>query len=156
MTLDCKVRPAQAADAGAVARLITQLGYPVAAEVMAARLRRIARSPERETLVAELEGRVVGMLGLESCASYTLDAPAGRLMAIVVDEDLRGQGIGRRLVDAAHALLAARGVLSVNLTSRTERKAAHRFWSAQGYARSGLRFARSLEAGPEKPAGSAS
>ena len=53
---------------------------------------------------------------------------------VVVDENARGHGAGRALVDAATELAQQRGVKSVDLTSRPSRAAANRLYQHAGFA----------------------
>ena len=59
------VRQATPDDADAVARLLTQLGYPASADAVVPRLARL-RAAGDELFVAEVGGRVVGLDSLLS------------------------------------------------------------------------------------------
>jgi hypothetical protein len=74
------IRDARPEDAQALARLIEQLGYPT--------------SPDR-LVVAELEGRVVGLASVHISLSVEYDEPSAKLSAIVVDSDYRRRGSAR-------------------------------------------------------------
>ena len=52
---------------------------------------------------------------------------------VVVDEGMRGRGVGEALVQAAVKLAKERGAKTVDLTSRTSRKAAHRLYEKCGF-----------------------
>ena len=138
------LRVATGADADAVARLVTQLGYPTDADAMSRRLAAIEAVESRRTFVAELDGQVVGLAGAEHYPSYAHDGRPARLMAVVVDRAWRGRGIGRRLVRHAEEWLRAAGAIRVDLGSRLDRVEAHAFWERLGYVPTGQRFARGL------------
>jgi GNAT superfamily N-acetyltransferase len=55
------------------------------------------------------------------------------LESVHVRDDRRSQGIGAKLLEAAEALARERGCYRVQLTSRTVRVDAHRFYLANGY-----------------------
>lgn len=105
----------------------------------------IAEAPGVDILVAEEAGRLVGCLQLVLVPGLSR---RGATRAILEDvraaSDRRGEGIGRRLV--AHALDRARaqGATHAQLASSLERRDAHRFWEAQGFARSHAGFTRAL------------
>ncbi|HSK84900.1 MAG TPA: hypothetical protein VK902_16095 [Rubrobacter sp.] len=61
-----RIRDAAYRDADALTGLMGQLGYPTAPVKTALRFREIAVDPSYTTLVAEAEGRVVGMVGTSS------------------------------------------------------------------------------------------
>jgi ribosomal protein S18 acetylase RimI-like enzyme len=52
---------------------------------------------------------------------------------VVVDDAVRGRGIGEALTLAAVSLAKARGAKTVDLTSRQSRKAAHRLYEKSGF-----------------------
>jgi GNAT superfamily N-acetyltransferase len=56
--------------------------------------------------------------------------------AVGVDRGLRGQGIGRRLMEHAHERGRARGCVLAQLTSDKQRPEAHRFYRSLGYEQS--------------------
>ena len=151
MSVDCKIREVEPRDVQALARLVTQLGYPVDAGAMGPRLQRLGESPGRTTWVAELDERVVGMIGSELLASYTSDATTARIVALVVDQELQGQGIGRALLRHAEAALVEAGAGRISLTTRQHRTEAHRFYEDMGYTKNGFRMVRMLPSPGENP-----
>jgi GNAT superfamily N-acetyltransferase len=68
------------------------------------------------------------------------DAPTARLMSIVVEESMRGQGIGRRLIEVAVEQARAWGCDRLELTSRLERAGAHTFYESVGFSHTSKRF----------------
>jgi GNAT superfamily N-acetyltransferase len=63
---------------------------------------------------------------------------------MVIAEDLRGQGIGAKLVAAAERTLRDKGCQLVEVTSNLRRTDAHRFWERIGYDRTSVRFAKDI------------
>jgi ribosomal protein S18 acetylase RimI-like enzyme len=61
---------------------------------------------------------------------------------LVVDEAMRGRGVGEKLVRAAERVIADAGCGLVEVTSNLARAKAHGFYERLGYARTSLRFAR--------------
>jgi GNAT superfamily N-acetyltransferase len=139
-----ELRPAGLADAPAIARLLTQLGY-ASTEVQAAkRLASILHRPDWITLVAAQGREVVGFAGLELAPSYTDDASVARIVTMVVDEGHRGRGIGALLVGALEARATAMGAGKIVVASALQRADAHAFYENLGYERTGLRFGKAL------------
>jgi ribosomal protein S18 acetylase RimI-like enzyme len=138
------IRPAERADAPALAELMTQLRYPTSAAEMERRLESILPNERFKTFVAEVDDCVSGMIGASATESYEHNDSTGRIVALVVSEEARRGGIGRELVRAAEQWFAENGISRISLTTRLDREAAHRFYEASGYTRTGLRFAKIL------------
>jgi GNAT superfamily N-acetyltransferase len=130
------LRGASPTDAPVVCRLLAGLGYP--AEVTAAR-ERIASfdtSARDHVLLAELEGRVVGVLALSLTPRFAEPGMFSRITALAVDPSVRRVGVGRRLVAEAERIAAENEstLMQVNCGRRPERAAAHGFYVSLGYA----------------------
>jgi GNAT superfamily N-acetyltransferase len=137
------IRPAEAKDCAALARLIGQLEYRVSPEEVRERLA-VMQAEDRLVLVAELEGEVIACLSTSVMRVLHRPAPVGRISMMVVDEPFRGRGIGTELVRAAEQALKERGCYMVEVTSHVRRTEAHRFYERLGYARTSVRLAREL------------
>jgi GNAT superfamily N-acetyltransferase len=124
------IRSARADEAQQIARLMGQLGYDVAAPTIAGRLRSRAG---REVFVA-LEGdRVVGWAAV--CAQEAfVEGVGGYLEGLVVDEAIRGAGIGAQLLAAAEVWARERGCTEMRVHSNVVRNRAHQFYRRLGYA----------------------
>lgn len=97
----------------------------------------IVASPDNELVVAESEGAVIGVMQLTYIPGISRNG-ASRLLveAVRVDSALRGQGIGRLLMEHAHERGRARGCALAQLTSDKQRPEAHRFYRSLGYEQS--------------------
>jgi predicted N-acetyltransferase YhbS len=138
------IRTAAATDAHALERLIGQLDYEVTAVEVAGRLAEMEREG-RLVLVAEFDGKVVGCLSTSVMRVLHRPAPVGRISMMVVDEALRGRGIGAGLVRAAERALRERGCYMIEVTSHVRRADAHRFYERLGYEKTSVRLARELD-----------
>jgi GNAT superfamily N-acetyltransferase len=71
--------------------------------------------------------------------------PMVNVLALVVDENRRGQGIGKRLLSCAEEYAWNGGFSAVRLNSSDYRKEAHLFYRANGYVPKGqTRFLKAL------------
>ena len=139
------IRPAAPADATAIARLLTQLGYPTTTDEARIRLDAIAdAAPMDRVIVAELDGRVVAVMTLHLVPELHRARPNGRVTALVVDEAVRGRGVGRKMMEEAERIFRADGAGILELTSNMRRADAHRFYEKLGYQRTSFRFAKEL------------
>lgn len=139
-----EIRHADPEDVANLATLMTELGYPSSPEEMRRRLGRISSHPAYHTLVAEHEGHVIGMSGVETGHYYGLDAGYARISALVVAARYRGLGVGRALIRASERQAARAGAESIFLNSGDHRPDAHRFYEASGYEITGYRFSKKL------------
>jgi ribosomal protein S18 acetylase RimI-like enzyme len=105
--------------------------------------------PDIVILVAERDGEVVGYTyaGVEGTDYMSLRGPAGVLHDIVVDPDHRGQGIGRRLLDATLEALQAKGAPRVVLSTAERNESAQRLFARAGFRRTMIEMTRELGAG---------
>ncbi|MGH7483645.1 MAG: GNAT family N-acetyltransferase [Longimicrobiales bacterium] len=94
----------------------------------------IDANPDIELTVAELDGRVAGMLQLMFIPNLSYQ---GRWRAMIegvrVDSAMRGQRIGRALIEHAVARARERGCHMVQLTSDKNRTDALRFYERLGF-----------------------
>jgi N-acetylglutamate synthase-like GNAT family acetyltransferase len=137
------VRPARLDDAPALVSLLAELGYPADAGTLERRLAALVADPAVTVLVAERDGRVVGLASMHVMPLIER-APLGRLSAIVVAADERRAGIGRALVERVESEARARGCERLELTSAERRADAHAFYRDLGFEPASQRFIKSL------------
>jgi GNAT superfamily N-acetyltransferase len=126
-----EVRPARNEDSEHIARLMQQLGYDVAAEKLADRLRR--RAEHRDILVAVSDENVVGWVGV-SAYEHFVEGFSAHVEGLVVDEASRSRGVGERLLAAAESWARERGCSVMLVQSNVIRTRAHAFYARNGYA----------------------
>jgi GNAT superfamily N-acetyltransferase len=93
---------------------------------------------EREVLVvADHDGEVVGTLQLSFLPSLTYGgAERAQIEAVRVAARLRGQGVGRRMLEWAVDVVRGRGCRIVQLTTDKRREDAARFYESIGFVAS--------------------
>ena len=102
------VRAAAVSDAGRLATLLTDEGYPAGASDLAARIERFS-VVDSHVLVAEAGGEVIGFIAFHLMPRFETDERFARIVALVVDPGVRARGIGRRLMTEAEAVCKAEG-----------------------------------------------
>ena len=106
----------------------------------------IAADRNQELAVAELDGRVVGTLQLSYLPGLSYrGAWRGQIEAVRIARALRGRGLGGEMVGWAVARGRARGCRLVQLTSQSNRVAAHRFYERLGWTKSHAGFKLKLD-----------
>lgn len=130
-------------EAGHIDELITELGYPTAGEAMADRLAPILSDPHDLTLVAGINGLLVGVAGATLGRYYEKDGNYARLLVLSVASTARsGRGIGSRRVEAVERWALDTGAREIVGNSALHRAEAHGFYERRGYVRTGFRFVR--------------
>ena len=119
-------------DAEAAAELSGQLGYSCSAEDLRQRIEELSRAADRVAFAAVIDGRIVGWIdaAMERHLQYAASAVIGGL---VVREDTRGLGIGKRLCLEVEEWARSKSVPLVRVRSQIKREDAHRFYLRDGY-----------------------
>jgi len=143
-----EIRPATPDDAPALGRLLTQLGYPTEAAEIPDRLEKLYARPGTIALAAEVGGRVVGCVTVHLFQSLHASEPTAWLTAVIVDEDVRGKGVGSALVRRAEEWAMQHGAHRISLTSALRRKEAHEFYKARDYEHTGVRMTKIFTSHP--------
>jgi len=135
-------------DAEAVAGLCGQLGYPSTRDEIARRWARLAGDAAHAVFVAADHDRAIGWIHVAVRPLLEFDLSA-EIWGLVVDEQSRGAGVGRRLLEAAEQWAAASGCTAVRVRSRIARVRAHAFYERHGYLKSKTQhvFEKPLAAG---------
>ena len=129
------VRQARLGDAGRLAQLSAELGYPVSPDAMEVRLRSLLARSDCTVLVAEPDpGNVVGWIH-GSQQELLESEPRCEILGLVVGADHRGKGVGRRLVESLEQWAEARELGLMAVRSNVTREESHPFYERLGYVR---------------------
>jgi GNAT superfamily N-acetyltransferase len=142
---ELSIRSAAAADTQAVVALLGELGYAVGEPTTGSRLAALLSTGSDPVLIAWLGAEPAGLVALHVGWMLARERKVARVTALVVGERARRRGIGRLLLEHAVRLAREAGCEMIELTSGTERLAAHRFYQACGFRSSSLRFHRPLD-----------
>lgn len=121
-----------------------ELGYETTRAEMRQRLKPILLDARFRTFIAEIDNTVCGAIGTLTHPSYEHNNSPGKIITLVVSKKQRRGGIGRALIAAVEKDFAERRVARISLTTRFERKVAHKFYESLGYERNGWRFVKQL------------
>jgi amino-acid N-acetyltransferase len=108
-----RIRPATSDDLPSVERLLTESSLPTAG----------VREALKDFFVAEADGSLVGVAGLEICCDDAL------LRSVAVKPEWRSKGVGRQLVTHTIAAAEARGLNALYLLTTT----AERYFPSFGF-----------------------
>jgi ribosomal protein S18 acetylase RimI-like enzyme len=159
------VRPAVAADLGAIGRLGALLvtehhdfdpkrflaPVPDLAQRYGDFLVSQSQRPDMIVLVAERDGAAIGYAyaGMEGNDYMALRGPAGAFYDLVVDPEHRREGVGSMLLDAALVALEKLGAPRVVLFTAEKNLIAQSMFALAGFRRTMIEMTRELTGGPE-------
>ncbi len=131
---DAVLRPASPADAEDAAAIIggalAGYGLPFEPDGRDADVHLFGCRPDHDDIVAEIEGRPVGVA---SVGPHGEEGVAW-VSKVFVAKEARGLGIGRALLSAAHEAARARGYRRVGLRTRLVFREAIALYESEGYA----------------------
>jgi GNAT superfamily N-acetyltransferase len=138
---EAAIRTALASDAAVLTALLVELDCTVTETEVERRLARLIESPSDRVFAAELDGTVVGLLGMHLARLLHSDRFA-RITAFIVTEAHRGRGVGEALLREAEAWALARGCTQIEVTSGDHHAASHGFYERHGYRLDDRRFVK--------------
>lgn len=110
---------------------------------------RLIENLDAVVLLAEEEGDMVGLLMAEVRETPDIAILVPRRYAVIEDiivhEGRRGEGIGKALMQRAHAWARARGATAVELNVYEFNESARAFYETLGYTTESRKMRRSLE-----------
>jgi N-acetylglutamate synthase-like GNAT family acetyltransferase len=130
------IRKAAGADVGEALRLIEALGYPgLDRDSFARNFTAVLNHPEIIVLLAEDSvGRVVGLASISHRPQLRLAGILVSLDELVVADEVRGQGVGRELLDQVKSIAKSLGARRLELeTNRTRVSYQRSFYLKNGF-----------------------
>lgn len=111
-----------------------QLGYPDAASGLKSRFQEIENHGDYGLFVArDKDGAVTGWVQVNLEPVALLTPARADVAALIVDQNRRGQNIGKRLLERAELWAREKNVALLRLRSGVHRVDAHRFYIREGY-----------------------
>jgi GNAT superfamily N-acetyltransferase len=129
------IRRVEPGDAEAVAALSGQLGYETTTEELQRRIAKLAECEDNQAVFVACmrkDAQLVGWIDV-AITHHLQSEPFVLIGGLVVQDGLRGLGIGKRLCEEAEAWTRAKGISILRVTSRSTRPDAHRFYLRDGY-----------------------
>ncbi|MCM3619792.1 GNAT family N-acetyltransferase [Sutcliffiella horikoshii] len=141
------IREATKQDIAGLAQLMGELGYPTDINEMEYRLSNILSNNAYQTYVYEENEKLLGMIGMILCYRFEKCESYIRVVAFVVNSELRGKGIGSMLLEEAEKWAKKQGAKMVTLNSgnRIERNDAHQYYIRRGFEGKATGFYKQLD-----------
>ncbi|MBI2724126.1 MAG: GNAT family N-acetyltransferase [Chloroflexi bacterium] len=137
------IRLARRQDLPTLVRLLGQLNEApsVPGPEHEAAFQAIDTDPRQQLLVVEVDGAVAGTLALIIVPNLGHHGrPWAMVENVVVDEPLRGRGLGATLMRHVMDEAQVAGCYKLVLTSRRQRESAHRFYARLGFEATSVGF----------------
>ncbi|WP_256718899.1 GNAT family N-acetyltransferase [Paenibacillus sp. FSL R10-2796] len=130
---DILIRTASISDIQEIARLSSQLGYPLNIEQLGERLQEIGTHKDHTVYVAESNHQLVGWI--HATVRILLESPSFiEIGGLVVDQTCRGEGIGRQLVETCERWAIQTGFSKIRVRTNQTREDAVQFYNHIGFS----------------------
>ena len=119
-------------DAGIVATLSGQFGYPTTEEHIKGHIQLLKKFPDNCGFVATYNTEIVGWIHVMLSARIE-SPPFYEISGFVVDERCRRQGIGKKLVDEVKLWCVGKDIHKLRVRCNVTRTRAHEFYLSLGF-----------------------
>ncbi|MDF3047791.1 MAG: Acetyltransferase [Candidatus Midichloriaceae bacterium] len=134
-----KIRHATNFDISGLLPLLAELGYPASLEDFTIRFKRFLKTPGYGVAVCEIEKQIVGFIAWSRSNTFVSNAVRFRIEGLVVANNYRGQGIGKKLMRFVEDIARSNGICIIDLVSglRRAKDGTHEFYKSLGYKNEG-------------------
>ncbi len=141
-----QIRDCRGDDFESVLELLTQLwpGTEIDPDAMRQVFQRLLDWVDCQVFCAVVAGRMVGFCDFFVRYSLWQQGKLAYVDELVVDESMRGRGIGASLLDRAAHIAEGLGCSRIELDTDLERTVAQRFYEDQGWRRRSIVFGKDL------------
>jgi len=130
MNNQVQIRDIKVIDSSSIAELNQELGYQIDQCLIESQIISIRSENNHYGYVAIIDNQIVGYIhGFVSIRLTT--SPFAEIGGLIVNEDFRNRGIGRKLVD--HFEMQIKDVENIRVRCNVNRKSAHKFYLTLNY-----------------------
>lgn len=115
-----------------VGKLSDQLGYPVKMNELRERFQKLSTKNRHAFFVCEENENILGWIHLE-CVEDLIEEDKVEIKAFVVEENSRGKGIGKALIETAEKWAKTYQLHTIYLNCNTLRERTHKFYQREGF-----------------------
>jgi GNAT superfamily N-acetyltransferase len=133
------VRMAEYEDTQAMLPLLAQLGYPATLAECEKRFQAFSSVTGHGIGVATLSNKIIGWVAWSASPVFISDQIRIRIEGLVIDENYRGQGVGKQLMQFVEDFAQQWRPVMIELTSNLRRaqEGTHAFYQSIGYHNAG-------------------
>ena len=130
--MEIQIRQITLDDAKEIHRLTVELGYKIPLLETAANVEAVISHPDNCGRVAIHAGNIVGWV--HAFKALRIETrPFVEIGGLVVDEALRGRGIGKKMIESVKQWCVECKIPILRLRTNTKRKEAHQFYRSLGF-----------------------
>ena|SRR5690348_117211 len=133
--MEIQILPIMVEHAPEVQKLSGQLGYPLSLTEIKSNITEVVKANDHVAFIALHNERVAGWIHAFRCVLLESN-PFIEIGGLVVDEQYRGKGIGKKLVEGIKEWCLENGFHDIRVRSNVKRKEAHKFYTAIGFGES--------------------
>lgn len=115
-----------------VGKLSDQLGYPVKMNELLLRFQKLSIKNRHALFVCEENKNILGWIHLE-CVEDLIEEDKVEIKAFVVEENFRGKGIGKALLETAEKWAKTYQLHTIYLNCNILRERTHKFYQREGF-----------------------
>ncbi|MGX9419039.1 GNAT family N-acetyltransferase [Vibrio sp. WJH972] len=138
------IREAVKSDAGVLSGLLVQLGYDTDASTIDAFLSS-STNDHSNVYVGVLEGHVVAVMSILFFDYFPSGKRFCRITALVVDDSMRGKGVGSTLIEYAKSKAIAEKCSILELTTSLSRVQTQRYYERIGFEKTSYKYVQKLD-----------
>lgn len=138
------IRLATIHDLKNIRTLLNQLEYSISESALEDVLMQLLIHPDARTFVYEKNNHVVALLSMHFIPQIAFTGPFARISYFVVDEDARGEGIGKQMEALCEEESRKRQCERIEVHCHARREKAHHFYQQCGYEESPKYFVKQL------------
>ena len=121
---------AQNEDLPSIIYLMEQLGYEIPQDFISQQLQ---DDNVQINYIAKMDGKTVGFVSVYTRIHFQYARKVTTIDALIVDEKIRSQGIGKKLIDQVKEYGKTVNSKYIELHTNIKRKDAHRFYEDNGF-----------------------
>lgn len=131
-------RRLQKTDVEELMPLVQQLGYKPSLDYLSAKVA-LYQDEQNKAWVAQIDNDLVGVIAIHFYDVFHINERYARIVTLVIKENYRRHGIGRKLIELAEAEACASDCSALEVTSNLRRfkHGTHDFYTQMGYTNQG-------------------